>query len=276
MNDFVVLQTALAHAINADPVLCLAHAVSWLDPLHDDDDDLDMPGSEQDNVLIALHILRKSMPDIYINALQAVRQGATYPQLDQLICRAVQAEGIPLDHLEWMGWGIPLPAYGTTLDDEDFYVNHPDIIPLLDCFDVPIEVDAIPQMTYTVADTIADDLLKQDNESWRQVGWLIKWLFGLSNNSCVDWDEVMMGVVQPLSWDADDIIFAREIIEEADGIMQDAHNGLEWINQHPVTLEILSLNIRKTYQMKGAEHAQYKFEWPCITGRDERRTELVA
>jgi hypothetical protein len=32
MNDFFALQTALAHAINDDPVLCLAHAAAWLDP----------------------------------------------------------------------------------------------------------------------------------------------------------------------------------------------------------------------------------------------------
>ena len=121
MNDLLVLQHALAHTINTDPVLCLAHAVAWLDPLHGDLDDMDMPESEDDTVLVALHILRRAFPEIYFDALQAMRQGASYQRLDHLICEAVQAQGIPLDNLEWIGWGIPLPAYGALLDDPDFY-----------------------------------------------------------------------------------------------------------------------------------------------------------
>jgi len=136
MNDLVVLQQALAHTINADPVLCLAHAVAWLDPLHGELKDIDMPESEHDTVLVALHILRRAFPEIYFDALQAIRQGASYQRLDHLICDAVQAQGIPLDNLEWIGWGIPLPAYGALLDDPDFYTTHPDVIPVLECFGI--------------------------------------------------------------------------------------------------------------------------------------------
>nr|WP_281721317.1 hypothetical protein [Nitrosomonas nitrosa] len=280
MNALFVLQQALAQTINADPVLCLAHAVAWLDPLHGDLDDMDMPESEDDTVFVALHILRRAFPDIYFDALQAIRRGATYQQLDHLICEAVQAQGIPLENLEWIGWGIPLPTYGATLDDAEFYTTHPDVLPVLDCFGISPEPNPynmlIPEVTYKVADIIADDLLKQQENHWRQVAWLIRWLTSSTNNSCVDWDESLMSEVQPLSWDAGDIAFAREIVEEADGIMQDVHAGLEWISQNPTALELLSRNIRKIYQMKGKKNARYRLEWSGVTGRDERRTGLVA
>jgi len=280
MNDLVVLQQALAHTINADPVLCLAHAVAWLDPLHGDLDNMDMPESEDDTVLVALHILRRAFPNIYFDALQAIRQGASYQRLDHLICDAVQAQGIPLDNLEWIGWGIPLPAYGALLDDPDFYTAHPDVIPVLECFGISPQPNpyniVIPEVTYKVADIIADDLLKQTGNHWRQVAWLIRWVTSSTNNSCVDWDEEMMSSVQPLSWDADDIAFAREIVEEADGIMADVHAGLTWISQNPASLEVLSRNVQKIYQTKGQKNARYKLEWSCPTQRDERGTQSVA
>ena len=254
MTDLFVLQTALAHAINADPVLCLMHAAAWLDPLRGDVDEMDMPEGEDDTMFVALQILRRAFPEIYCDALQAIRHGTTYPQLDQLICGAVQAQGIPLENLEWMSWGIPLPAYGATLDDPDFYAAYPDVLPVLACFGIspepnPYDID-IPEVTYKVADMIADDLLQRDDE-WRQVGWLLKWLTSGTGNSSCDYDHETLSEFQPLSWDADDIAFAREIVEEADGIMADVHAGLAWIKQHPAALEVLSHNIRKIYPTKG-------------------------
>lgn len=279
MNDLFVLQTAHAGAMNTDSVLCLAHAAAWLDPLRGDPDDMDMPESEDDTVFVALHILRRAFPEIYFDALQAIRHDSSYQQLDHLICEAVQAQGIPLENLEWIGWGIPLPAYGAVLDDPDFYTAHPDVIPLLECFGISPEPNpyniVIPEVTYKVADRIADDLLEREDE-WQQVGWLLKWLTSGTGNSSCDHDHESLSEFQPLSWDTEDIAFAREIVEEADGIMADVHAGLEWINQHPAALEALAHNVRKIYQMKGKKHARYRFEWPCIAGSDERGTELVA
>ncbi|MCA9912912.1 MAG: hypothetical protein KC496_06170, partial [Anaerolineae bacterium] len=134
----------------------------------------------------------------------------------------------------------------------------------------------IPDVTYKVADIIADDLLKQPENHWRQVAWLIRWVTSSTNNSCVDWDEEMMSSVQPLSWDADDVAFAREIVEEADGIMADVHAGLTWISQNPTSLEVLSRNVQKIYQTKGQKNARYQLEWSCPTQRDERGTQSVA
>ena len=280
MSDLFVLQTALAGAINADSVLCLAHATAWLDPMRGDPDDINMPQDEDDTMLVALHMLRRAFPGIYLDALQAVRRGACYAELDRTICEAVQAQGIPLENLEWLPFGIPLPAYGAALDDPDFYAAHPDVLPVLDCFGVSPEPNpydiVIPEIVYQAADIIADDLLQQDDDRWRQIGWLLRWVFSVTGNSACDLTLDEMSELQPLSWDADDIAFAREIIEEAEAIMTDVLAGLEWINQNPAALETLSRSVQKVYQKKGSKNARYRFEWPCPAGHDERGAGLVA
>src|SRR5690606_5303288 len=128
--------------------------------------------------------------------------------------------GIPLENLEWISGGIPLPAYGVALDEPDFYTAHPEVRPVLDCFGISPEPNpyniVIPQLAYRVAGFIADDLLKQEADCWQQVGWLLKWLFSSSGNSSVDFDDETMCDLQPLAWETDDIAFARELIEEAD------------------------------------------------------------
>lgn len=285
MTRFFTFQRALAIATNTDPVLCLAHATSWLDPLwRDDEDDWTMPQDEEGMLYIALRALRRAFPDIYFDALLAIRRGATYRRLDHLICDAVQKQGIPLEGIEWVGFGIPMPAYGAVLDDPDFYTSYPETLPVLACFGIDNvtspEPDSrhivVPDRAYRAADILAADLMKQDDEHWRQVAWLLRFLFSQTGNSSVDWDLEMMSSVQPLEWEAADIAFAREIIEEADGIMQDVATALDWISQRPALLETLRRNIHQIYQKKGKQNARYRFEWPRVARGDERRTSDVA
>lgn len=275
MNDFLLLQRAITAGLCADPTLCLAYAVSWLDPLwRDDEEEIDLVAANgQDVVYVALYILRRTFPDIYLDALRALREGRSCQQVDHLVCAAIQKQGIPLDSIEWIAYGIPLPAYGVSLDDPDFYTTHPEAVPVLDCFGVSPEPNPydiiIPEVTYKVAEIIADDLLKREDD-WRRVGWVIEWLFGLCGNTVISLDDEMMSELQPLSWDADDIALATAIIEEADGIMDDVRAGLAWLNRQPAArLATLAQNVQKVYRMKGKKNARYQFEWPCATERDE-------
>lgn len=214
-------------------------------------DDIDTPQDEDDTLIIALHIVRRAFPDIYLDALEAMRQGVSYARLDHLICDSIRAHGIPLDSIEWIGYGIPLPAYGAVLDAPDFYTQHPDVVPVLACFGISPEPNPyhiqVPDVAYTAAEIIANNLMQHPEENWRQVTWLIRWLFSSTNNSCVDWDIETMSEIQPLSWEPADIAFAQEIIEEADGIMADALGGLAFINGHPDVLTMLEHNIQHTY-----------------------------
>lgn len=254
MNNLLNTYSLLQSAMTADPVLCLAQAVAWLDPMWNLSDEIDMPQDEDDTLIIALHIVRRAFPDIYLDALQAMHHGASYARLDQLICDGIRAHGIPLDSVEWIGYGIPLPAYGVVLDDPDVYTQHPDVVPVLACFGISPEPNPyniqVPDVAYTAAEIIANNLMQHPEENWRQVTWLIRWLFSSTNNSCVDWDIETMNEVQPLSWEPADIAFAQEIIEEANGIMADVHTAIQFLNDHSHHLETLQSIIQRRYQHK--------------------------
>lgn len=270
MNELLQTYTFLNQAMHNDPLLCLAHSVAWLDPLwrgYNDDFEYD-----EDGILsAALVVTRQSFPDLYVDAVDKIRQGASYAAVDQLICEGISATGIPLDNLEHLPYGIPLPAYGVMLDDPEFYALHPDILPVLECFGIVPEpqnyqVD-IPEPATTIAHIIADDLQKHPDEQYRQLSWLLQWLFSCSNNSLIDWDEETLYSIEPLAWEEDDLAFARVMIEEADEVMGEVLTGLVWLTSEPAILQALQDNIHriyKTIQKKGKtdEPPNIRLKWP--------------
>src|SRR5690606_35482540 len=99
-------------------LLLLASAVATFDPYWDnfasiEDAEIDY---ETDPLTIALQVTRGAFPDIYADAIERMRAGAPYAELDRLLCRGISAKGIPLDDLETIGWGIPLVAVGIDLE----------------------------------------------------------------------------------------------------------------------------------------------------------------
>ena len=80
MTAFLNYQSALATAVDADPVLRLAHAAAWLDPIANilDDEDIEAAayGDDPDGaVTMALHVTRRNFPEVYIDTLDALRTG---------------------------------------------------------------------------------------------------------------------------------------------------------------------------------------------------------
>jgi hypothetical protein len=135
---------------------------------------------------------------VYAQAVEAVRRGASYLELDHLICAAITARGISVEGLEWIGFGIPMPAYGVVLDDLDCYTEHPDTIPVLACFGIspqpnPYQID-VPDCAYTAGRLIAADLQQHADARYRQIAWLLHWLFSCSGNSVI-----LCGIESPLS-----------------------------------------------------------------------------
>jgi len=282
MNPLPQYQTALAAAVDADPVLRLAHAAAWLDPLRGvlDDDEIDaaMYGDDPDAaVTTALFVTRRNFPDVYLDTLEALRTGQSYQAIDTLVCTAFNQQGIPLDSLEWLGWGVPLPAYGVELEDPDFWSSHPDAAPILACFGVspepnPYQID-VPDVTYRAAEIIESSLREQDDPRWQQVADLVSWLFGTCQNSSISMSYDLMAEIQPLSWEPDDVEFALEIITEAEAIMANALGALQTLNNDPSLLQILQANIQTLYQSKGKSHDRPQLTWPGAGERAERAAE---
>jgi hypothetical protein len=237
----------LMASLQTDPLFKIAHAVSFFDPLWCDGDFY-----EEDPFATALHICRRTFPDLYVEALQALRKGHDVAYVEHIICDDITALGIPLDHIEYMGWGIPLPAYGVELDDPEFYTTHPNAKPILECFGISTEVNpyhiTVPECAYTAGSYIAIDLQHHANECFRQIGWLMHWLFSSSGNSSVDYDYETICEFEPLSWEADDLTFAVEIIKEADIIMADALAGMAFLTSQPELMKTLQHNVHRIYK----------------------------
>ena len=271
MNDLLDTFGLLAAAMLDDPLLTLANAVAWLDPLWEtsDDDVYD----EGDGVGLALCITRSAFPDIYAGAVERIRSGESEKELDSFICGEISRRGIPLDNLEFLGYGIPLTAAGVELADPDLYAARCDLLPLVELFGIRPEPGhynvEVPDCAYTVGRVIADSLVKQADEGLKQVGWALAWLFSCSGNTLIDFDDESMAEIPPLTWDENDLAFATELIEEANGIMGDVTAGLTLLETTPILFSALEANIQRTYKtiakQKGKQdELRIRLEWPPL------------
>jgi hypothetical protein len=275
-NILLDTYTLLAGAVRDDGFLLLANAVAWLDPLWTlDADDIEI---EDDGLGIALAVTRRAFPDIYAGAVERIRAHASAAELDRFICGEISGRGIPIDNLEYMSYGIPLDAAGALLEDPEFYTQHPDTLPILALFGIHPEAGMysveIPDIGYTAGRTAADSLVKQGDEHWRQVGWALAWLFSCSGNSVIDLDDESLMEIPPLSWEPNDVAFAVELIEEANGIMTDVNVGLQWLQTTPAAMAQLKDNMRRIFRKlkttKGKERDDLRIplEWRPVGDRD--------
>jgi hypothetical protein len=250
MNELLDTFGLLAAAMLDEPLLALANTVCWLDPLWmvNDEDEYE----DEDSVTLALYIIRSALPHIYAGAVERIRAGAAEKELDRFICDEIGKRGIPLDNLEFMRFGIPLTACGVELSDPELYLTRPDLLPIIELFGIRIGEDCynveVPDCAYTAGQIIADNLVKQDDEELKQVGWGIAWLFSCSGNTLIDYDDESLAEIPPLSWDENDLQFAVELLEEADGIIRDVTAGLTLLQANPILFAALEANIQRTYK----------------------------
>jgi hypothetical protein len=266
---FTQLNTLLNSAIRADPLLCLAQATCWLDPLWRSDDD-EVYG---DPLATGLLVTRQAFPALYAGAIERIRAGATDAEIHRYLCAEISQEGIPVDDLESLGYGIPLPAYGVRLDDPNFHEVYSDALSILVLFGLDTEADEIDlsEQVYKVGRLLHERLIAQDDPGWKQVGWALGWLFSCTGNSSVDLDWEDMSEFQPLNWEADNVAFAKELIEEAEAILSDVAAGLKLL-AHPDMQTALRRNIERTYRYleKGkSDDRHLRLEWDAaLVGTD--------
>lgn len=274
MNEILQTYTFLADQITGDPLLNLASAVAWLDPVWFEDDDPDDFDDEHDIIGTALRVMRRAFPDIYINAVERIRGGATYNEIDNLICGAMSAKGIPLDNLEFISYGIPMDGFGVELESGEFYAEHPDLVPILALFDVHPEPDSynveVSENAYRVGRAIALSLDEHGDPRYQDLSYLMQYVWSLSGNTLVDWSYDMLCEIPPLSWSAEDVAFAVEIIEEADAIMASAQRGIQFLQSQPDVMAALERNIKRAYrafQKNGDEQKEImlRLKWPELS-----------
>ena len=271
MNALLDTFALLANAMLDDPFLLLANAVAWLDPLWKLPDDYEY--EEGNDAEMALYITRGVFPEIYAGAVEQIRAGTTYSQLDRYICAEINKVGIPLDDLEYMPYGIPLPAHGVELWEPELYTSHPDLARLLALFGVHPDPEGyrveVPDSAYTVGRLLADSLVKQEDGRWKQVGWTLAWLFSCTGNSLIDCDDESLAEFAPMLWDAENVEFAVEMIEEAEGILKDTDAGLSVLEALPDVFHVLAENVNRIRQKIAHRKEQnrepnIRLEWPPL------------
>lgn len=250
MSELMQLRQFLATSMSADPLLCLAQTVAWLDPFWNEfvEDDFE----DGDSLRLALHVLRDSFPALYAQVIERWHTGESWREIDCLICSAFEKMGIPLEDIEFIGYGIPLPVYGAELGSPEFYEAHPDLVPVAALFGIdPGDADHqvnVPQQAWSAGRYLAADIEHHADDRYRQLSWLLQWLFSCSGNSCIDYDYEMMNEVAPLSWEQDNIDFAVALIEEANEIMGYAMSGLDFLTHTPEVFSALHRNVQRLYK----------------------------
>lgn len=219
MNDLLTIQQTLQNALLQDPLHQLAYLTVLLDPLWQTDD------SSDDPLHHALLIARSYFPEVYVQAVQALHNGISVSQLDNLLCKSFSEAGIPVDNIDWVPHGIPLPAYGV-----DLYEDEPNeqVLPLLELFGVA--EGEVPDEAPDLAVMLFHHLHKLESPLC-QIGWAVGWLWGVTGNSSCDLSVEQMYEYEPLTWDAENIDFARELIAEAEEIMAEVTVGLDYLSQ---------------------------------------------
>ena len=245
MNDLLHLQATLTEALTYDMQTALALMCVWLDPLWIGAHDLDLIESEYDDPLYnALVVSRRCFPQVYVEAVEALHQNQTANQIEYIITTGIERAGIPVEHLETLCWGIPVPAYGIYLDDPEFHTDHPDTLPILECFGFDSETLNMPSHAYDIAYVIETSLQAQERESCTHAAVLLSWVFSTSANTVIGhtYEEILE--YEPLQWIPDDVEFAIYMISEANDLLSQAMTAIQYLNDAPAARKQLHQNIQ--------------------------------
>ena len=73
--------------------------------------------------------------------------------------------------------------------------------------------------------------------------------------------------MQPLSWSAEDVAFAIEIIDEANEIMASAERGIRLLHSQPDVMAALERNIKRLYRTirkngDAQKELRLRLRWP--------------
>jgi hypothetical protein len=285
MSALLNAQHHLNTQLQGDVLGQLATAVAWLDPLWANELHSDPYDEEQSTLVYALAITRRAFPDVYVEAVNALRYGNDYHQLDRLICSGISKAGLPLEDLENLQYGIPIPFYGIDLEEPATYEQWPELLPLVKCFGIshdptPHRIIEIPDWSYDVARRMSESLLDQTDLRYRQLGQLLGFVFSCSGNSTVDYSYESSEGMQPLNWEPDDLALAIEIIHEADSIMSEAQAGFALLKTHPHLLSVIEKQVnRLIHRLSSLPKAKGKsrdkperirLHWPPLGDSNER------
>lgn len=257
-----LLPAFLMSNLLTDPRTALAAATAWLDPIPSDDpDDLYEFTEEAFNLITAAQICRRCLPAVYAQLTALLRQNQAYDDIEIALCHAVNTylhPSAPLESIEQMRFGIPFTAWGFDWNEEERDHHDERIGQLLECFGDP---DNEPFLGYhnLIARALANSLEAQNKPNFTHLAWLLRWLFGASGSTAVDYtlEEISEGGFDLPDWSPQNIEFFNELHTEAIEIIDDAHQAIELLapdllkqitkNIQSIKREIKRRNIQNAY-----------------------------
>ena len=288
-TDYLDALSVLRTASLDDPLLRLAHAVAWLDPVcvysdtYPDEDEY----ADENDLQAGLLITRHCFPAIYTDAVMSLHTGHSEKQVEQTLRDGIGASGIPMDTIEFEGafaYGIPMPAHGIELNDlyslEPYQGQIESLYALFgihidyDEYDVDIPPD-VDDVAMVVAFSLTDEL-RQRYPVYERLYWLLGWAFSMTGNSSIDYTWETMAELQPLEWLPDHVELAQLIIQESDEIMDAALTGLAEFQTNNFLREALTHNITIVRERLSQEHRRvrdlvtdeqpnpFALNWPAI------------
>jgi len=253
MSTLLTHSNALMRALLADPLTRLAMLSAWLDPLG---------GEANDPFLEGVRSVCACFPDLYPDVVAFLH--ASPPLIDtleQVVCQHVQAQGIPLESLEGIGYGIPLPAYGTRWFTGEEDTLPPVLLPLLVVFGVDASTLTYPDDAPILATLLMIRFHAHPDPLAQSLGSVVGWLWGVTGNVCVDCDDERLYEYDPLGWTPHEIALAQEVIAEADTLMSAVEAGCTALSTHPHLLRPLERAVHRARTLYHAQLTQQKGQY---------------
>jgi hypothetical protein len=302
-HDLIQLQHDLMCLSAGTPTSLLAQTALWLNPqaflsrlMHDEDNDFYYDPIE--NLPQALDIAAEFFPQAYCQAVQSMWAGQDWLSITSRIFECVEEQlGLSPGVVEHEGlYFIPLEHYGLDrleIETEEFRDIHRRLLPVLTMFGLDLDatdcVDDAFELARPAAHLVLENLIEhgkrhtddpdreQRSAPYRDLAWLVSWLFGMSGNTLIDCsarDYMDAYGGQGMDWCQRNIDFAREIQDEARAIYQAARRGLEALEHNPALRRATQSNARRAIRFinksqKGDSHAnpgKPGFRWPDHDG----------
>lgn len=272
----------LAATMRAKPHLTLAQAAAWLDPAHffesDELEDAWYDAADDTLLLQAVSIARRCLPRAYAEVVRAVRQGATFDEVEQVFCAAFSAAfpHMDLSALEDVYYGVPLSFLGVDPESTDFPRAHPRLARVLtDDFGLALSGDRyhafgvgdLASAAY-IAECLGSSLSATGTQPHADLLLLLGWLFGTSGNSIVDWtaEQWYDAGFEPLYWEPQELALADEVHAEAGLIVDAGLRALDHLDMYPDMRRVWRENIARTRRAKERNLTDVRLTWPDWIG----------
>lgn len=253
MSALATLYAPVQATLLASASTALALAVAWFDPLA-------LVGEGDEEALWtwaplwgALGLTRHALPTVYAQVVAAGCAGQSAQTLDGLLRRAFDDVGIPVDEWEQLSYGIPLPCYGYSWEQD----SQPPAA--LAAVVAALPAGGHPSRHASTVVLAAQALVAHGTRASVQVGWALAWLWGVTGNLCLDVEPESFYDFEPLDWTPEAVALAVSIIREAELGYAAAQAGWADLAQAPSRLAALralldaAQQLDKTLKQEGAQ-----------------------